>query len=698
MPEPLPGPDDGSLGPAAGGGSAPHAARRRRKRRAAPEVLVFPPRPGPSAPATSGTIAAAIPPRARTERASAGIFRVAFRLVELSALIVYFAGAGCLDWVIVDWRYFVLRRRSQLSRSARLADRRADRLSRVLELLGGTFIKIGQQLAIRADVLPQVYCDKLEHLLDQYKYKPIPEDYVRRVVERHTGKRIAETFVTPFDYSPLGSASIACVYKATLASGEVVAVKVRRPKIVKIFTADLKALDLVLRTAEFLTLLRPGITASFRSEIREMLLDELDFHAETRYQELFRRYFKRRKKLRTTAPKLYFDLCGRDLLVSDFVDGTWMGIWMKDLMGALKSGDTAYREALRVRGIDPESISLEKIAKLLIRGSHYGFFECPFFQGDPHPGNILIQPGNHIVMVDFGACGVFAERERHQLAQLHYYEAREDIGGMVQGVISLMEPLPPIDVDAFRRGLEDAWWKGFYGVKSRHAQWWERTSFQLWTALLGQVREYRIPLPLNVLRMIRATLLYDTVAASIYADIDVFKEYRKYYNGYARRVQRRIQRSLVRQLLCGPDPANYVRLARLWDVGNVLLQRAQVFLEQPLPNFAALVSKGFDLLMVGLKWFLMSTMVTGAALLAGIWLAFGPFGQPRPARDTAWDYPREFLHVLRHSMSVSTLHRSETVMIVWLALMVLIALKYLRQAWFRLSDKDFRQLGGQTVI
>lgn len=626
-------------------------------RRETGTVLPFPPRPD-RAPVRASRAAAVLPQD--YEPVGVSPFRVTVRLFELVGAIFYFWTGAFFDWWTVARRP---------GREAVLLGRRAARLRRIFQRLGGTFIKVGQQMSIRTDVFHPVYCHELEKLLDNAEL--IPEAYVREVIERRTGKPLEATFAE-FDFSAFGRASIACVYKACLHSGEVVAVKIRRPGIKRHFKTDLTALGWVLRTAEFLTILRPRVSSTFRVELELMLFEELDFRLEVRYQELFRRYFKKRKKLNTTAPRPYYHLCGPGIIVSEFVTG----VWMKELMAGVESGDPCYLEELRAQDIDPE-----RVAKQLVRGSHYGFFECPFFHGDPHPGNILIQPGNRIVMVDFGACGVFAERDRIQLAQMHYYHSQEDVGGMVQCVIHLMEPLPPIDLDSLRRRLENEWWKGFYGIKSHHADWRERTSFRLWTALFREVRRFQIPIPLNVLRMIRATLLYDSVAARIYPQINVFKEYRKYYDGYARRIQKEIQRSLLRQLLWGPDPINYVRLKRLWDVGDLLLRQAQALLRRPIPDFSALVSKGYDILMMAFKWSFLSSGITAAALIAGFWLT-------AVEARTLWLYPIEFLKVVKRNMKNPNPQAAEVVFIVWLVLILLVTAKYLHQMWFRLCDKD----------
>ncbi|HEX3554759.1 MAG TPA: AarF/UbiB family protein [Thermoanaerobaculia bacterium] len=621
-------------------------------------VLPFPASPRPAR-ANGGTSTGTIALPAGYDPVEPSAFRVAIRLFQLVAVIAYLAVAKFFDWLF--WG------RGQENREALLLERQAIRLREVLQGLGGTFVKVGQQMSIRTDVFHPIYCHELEKLLDDAE--PIPFDYVREVFERQTGKSLAASFAF-FDETPVGKASIACVYRAELQTGEAVAVKVRRPHIKRHFRTDLAALNWVLRTAEFLTILRPRVSVSFRTELELMLMEEVDFHLEMRYQELFRRYFKKRKKLNTTAPKVYFRLCGPDVLVTEFVTG----VWMKDVMAHLD--DEGYLEWLRDQDIDPK-----RVAKQLVRASHYGFFECPFFHGDPHPGNILVQPGNRIVMVDFGACGVFAKRERIQLAQMHYYHSQEDVGGMVQCVIQLMEPLPPIDLDELRRRLENEWWKGFYGIKSRHAGWQERTSFRLWTALFREVRRFQIPMPLNVLRMIRATLLYDSVAARIYPRIDVFKEYGKYFDGYARHVQRQMQESFLRQLFCGPDPVQYVRLRRFIDVGELALRWAQSFLRRPLPDFAALVSKGYEIFMAILKWIFTSASISVAALGVGIWVAMRRAG-------TIWLYPGEFLAQLKHDLTTPGAQASEVIFGVWLGLMFLVTVKYLHQMWFRMRDKD----------
>lgn len=489
-------------------------------------------------------------------------FRIARRLLQLIHLVALWYIAAGID-------------RLSPSRRAQAASRGAERLRRYIERAGGTLIKLGQQASLRSDLFSEEYCDQLASLLD--RNRPFDVSEAIQAIEQLTGKGWQDTFAM-LESEPVGSASIACVFRGVLHNGDEVAVKVRRPGIYRSFKTDLAAINLLGQMLEFFTFVAPGLLNSFVSELRTMLMEELDFRGEVRRQELFRRYLGRRRKLNVTAPKLYYDLCGHNVIVSEFV----RGFWMSEIMARINAQDDVYIATLRDCGIHPHHV-----AKRLIRSQYYQFHECPFFHGDPHPGNILVRAGGEIVMVDFGACGVFSARDRNLMLRMHYHYSRGDVTGMVHCVLGLMEPMPQIDVDAFSKRLQDQWWKGYYGIKSHHADWSERTSFRLWVALLSGFREFSIPMPLQMIRMVRATLLYDTVAAQLYSKINVFTEFEKYYDGVARRIRIHMQEAMVRQALIGPDDSTYVTARRVMDVGHALLFRAEKFLAEPEIGFEA---------------------------------------------------------------------------------------------------------------
>jgi predicted unusual protein kinase regulating ubiquinone biosynthesis (AarF/ABC1/UbiB family) len=593
----------------------------------------------------------------------ASFFGVTLRLAQLVFFLTLWVAATQFDRMLPG------RRRE-------LHVRAAARLRRYIERMGGTLIKLGQQASLRSDLLSEEYCDELAALLD--RNRPFAVRHAYRAIEEQTGRPWRDSFAL-FDENPVGSASIACVYRAFLHSGEEVAVKVRRPGIYRAFANDLAALSVVSKFLEFFMFVAPGLLDSFVSELRTMLLDELDFRSEVRHQELFRRYLGRRKKLSVTAPKIYYRLSGPKVIVSEFVSG----FWMDDIVARLVAGDRVYLAMLRRHGIDPHDV-----ARRLIRSQYYQFHECPFFHGDPHPGNILVRDGGEIVMVDFGACGVFSARDRNLMLRMNYHYTRGDVTGMVHCVLNLMEPLPHIDVDAFSKYLQDQWWKGYYGIKSRHADWSERTSFRLWVALLRGFRQFCIPMPLHMIRMVRATLLYDTVAAQLYPKINVFTEFEKYYDGFARRVRVNMQESVIRQLLIGPDDQAYVKARRIMDVGDALLFRAEKFLAEPEIGFEAALRKVYQLIDAVVKILKAGLASFSVAVIAGVvvvlirrLMAYFGLGRDQP-------FTMDIVYAISPFHPEPQDRLLQTIAAFWLFFMGLIVWSHVSRMLFRFKRKD----------
>jgi hypothetical protein len=165
------------------------------------------------------------PPLRRGGVREASLRETLARLYVWLSALTYFAGGTVWDTL----------------RSRDSEERRAVRLRRMFENGGGTFVKIGQQMSIRLDLLPARYCHELGKMLDSVP--PFPTEQAIATIERATGRPLSATFAQ-FDPQPIGSASIACVYQAVLrGTGEKVAVKVRRPRIERLFAADFRVLD-----------------------------------------------------------------------------------------------------------------------------------------------------------------------------------------------------------------------------------------------------------------------------------------------------------------------------------------------------------------------------------------------------------------------------------------------------------------------
>jgi ubiquinone biosynthesis protein len=502
------------------------------------------------------------PPMAKKLVFTAGIFRTFARLV------VWFWGAVRFFWGnFVDW----LNKRNTI-------ERRAVRLREIFETMGPTFIKVGQQLSIRADILPYAYCEELAKMLDQVP--PFPFEKAKEAIERSTGKPIIDTFAI-FDPEPIGSASLACVYQAVLRSGDHVAVKVRRPDVGELLTADLNALDLLLMIAEAFTLVRTGMTRNLRVELRNMLMEELSFNREARFTELFRKLAIENKQNYISAPRVYFELSGDDVLVTEYISG----VSLSEVLGALDRGDDQALVLLKQRDVDPIAI-----AKRMTRAFNWVFLENLIFNADPHPANVIIRPGNTIVFIDFGSCGSWTSVHRRKWLEMNYHLVRGDVTGLVNASIGLIEPVPPIDMARFTKEVEVLMWDWLYASKSDHAAWWERSTGRLWLSFVGIARRHNVPLSLDTLRKFRTTLVYDSMTFRLWSGLDLVKEYRSYVRDASRRARKRVLKAL-RKRAGGPTDEDFFTMEDNARLVKQIRDFVQSRLDRPSFDFASRISK-----------------------------------------------------------------------------------------------------------
>jgi ubiquinone biosynthesis protein len=455
--------------------------------------------------------------------------------------------------------------------------RRAIRLRNALELAGGTFVKLGQQAAMRIDLLPWAYCVELSKMLD--RMASFPAEQALEAIERTIHRPWQEVFEF-FDPEPIGSASIACVFQATLKDGTQVVAKVRRPGIAEVFMADLQVLDWIAGLAEFFTFIRPGFTRHLRTDLRDILMEELDFCREGHFQDTFRRNAKKSSRNFFTAPRVYFELSGEEVLVQEFVSGLWL--W--EVISTVEQKDPKGLALLQQLNIDPAVI-----ARRILWAAFWSMDENVFFHADPHPANILIRPNNELTFIDFGSCGSFNYQQRFALEQMVLSMKKQDAEAMVRASLSVLEPLPPADVPALVKQARVEYMRVLhtFNTPAEYTEYWERTSARQWLVLIRAARKFNLPMNLHILRMIRATLLYDSIVLRLDHQLDRYDEYTRFMKDRAQLVKRRWRNRLR-------DNAGDGFFQNLQDLGSSiddLMLRAQTTLGKPIISFGSTVDK-----------------------------------------------------------------------------------------------------------
>jgi ubiquinone biosynthesis protein len=535
-------------------------------------------------------------PMARKAVFRPGVVRPFLRLFVWLWACIRFFGGNALD---------LLHHRASTQRNA-------ERLREVFDGAGVGFAKLAQQLSLRADLLPYAYCTELSKMLD--RARAFPTAAAIAIIERNLGKPLNELF-SAFDPEPIGSASLACVYQATLKSGERVAVKVRRPGIGPMLAADLRALDWLLILAEMLTVIRPGLTKRFRQELRTILMSELNFHAEARYTEMFR-FRTEADAAGITAPRVYLQYCADEILVTELMSGIWMG----ELMAAVDRDDQAFLSNARSMGIDPTLV-----ARRLMHSAHRVVLEHNFFHADPHPANILVLPDSRICFIDFGAVGRFSAETRNVWRELQVHMRNLDIERMVECSVRLAGPLPPMDIVAASDGMNEIYIDWVRAVESTDAEWWERSTAQNWLRYVNVASEHGIPVSLETLQFFRATLLYDSTIMRLDKNIDFVSEFKVYAQGAAKAARRRVHKSAQKRL-DGPTRADYLRIEQFADVAAQFAFKFQRTVEDPIHHFRNIAGKVAYALSTLLRLASLVVIVGGLGLL-GDFVAERFFGQ-----------------------------------------------------------------------
>jgi ubiquinone biosynthesis protein len=269
---------------------------------------------------------------------------------------------------------------------------RGERVRRALEDLGPIFVKFGQILSTRRDLLPDDIAKELSRLQD--RVPPFPGAKARAIVEKVYGKPVSEVFMH-FDETPLASASIAQVHAAQLYEGQQVVVKVVRPQIENVIRRDIGLLYTIAEMAQHYwkeaKRLRP---VEVVAEFEKTIYDELDLMREAASASQLKRNFQDSTLL--YVPEVYWPLCRRDVMVMERISGTPIS----DIDALLA-----------------ESVDLKRLAENGVEIFFTQVFRDSFFHADMHPGNIFVSPQGQYIAVDFGIMGTLTPEDQRYLAE-----------------------------------------------------------------------------------------------------------------------------------------------------------------------------------------------------------------------------------------------------------------------------------------
>ncbi len=300
----------------------------------------------------------------------------------------------------------------------------AQRVRMCCEELGPTFVKLGQIMSTRADIIPEDVAKELQKLQDEVPAIPFAE--ARVVMETSLQDKIENIFVD-FNEEPVASASVSQVYRARLHSGAKVAVKVSRPNIAEIVEVDLKIL---LRLARFIDRhTKYGRLYDFESMVKELRLvmeQEMDFIHEGGNIDRFRHNLERDENI--SAPKVHWVYTTKHVLTMDYAEG-------------VKINDVA---ALDRMGVDKRKLASDfansMLKQILVDG---------FFHADPHPGNVMVTGGGRIEFIDLGMAGSLSEHFRRQLNEMFLGIATRNVRKIAHAIMDMDAAGADVDKRSF---------------------------------------------------------------------------------------------------------------------------------------------------------------------------------------------------------------------------------------------------------
>jgi ubiquinone biosynthesis protein len=455
-----------------------------------------------------------------------------------SEILAVLSKYGLADWLAQTNIDFVKDRLSSRAGESIARLTREARIRLTLTELGPTFIKLGQLLSTRPDLFGRDLADELKQL--QTSTPADPPEVVRTTVEAELGQSLDDLFAE-FDLVPIASASIGQVHRARLKTGERVVVKVQHAGIESKVNEDLEVLGGLAQLADQFPEFKPYRPTANVAEMGRTLRRELDFGREERNLHQFAELFRDDPTI--SIPKAYTELSTPRVLTMDMIDGIPL----------------SQPGLLQAAGLDPEEVA-RRGANLYMKM----IFTHGFFHADPHPGNIVLLPGNVVGLLDFGMVGRIDERLREQIEDMLMAIVQHDVPFLVRIIKQLGKTPQQLDETGLANDVAD--FVGHYSTQSLE-------HFPVGAALTDMIeimRRYGIMLPPSVAMLIKTLVTLEGTAQLLSPRFSLMEVMQPFHRGM-----------MLRRL----SPARQVKkLRRLYmeveQLAEILPQRIMQILEQ----------------------------------------------------------------------------------------------------------------------
>lgn len=432
-------------------------------------------------------------------------------------------------------RWFILG--SELNREVN-QEKQAVWLKEKLIELGPTFIKIGQSLGTRADLLPLPFVIALGELQDNVP--PFPNEIAFARIEKELGQKINQVY-KEFELEPVAAASLGQVYHARLHTGEEVAVKVQRPNLEATIKGDLEILKKVAKFAERYPQLNENADWSgMLREFNETIHEEMDYAAEGRNAERFRESFQRWENIH--VPKIYWNATTSKVLTMEYIHGTKV----TDLEGQRK-----------------RDISPEKVNRLLIKTYLKQLLEDGFFHADPHPGNLLVMNDGRLAFFDFGMVGRIPPELQSKMIDAFFHVVSKDPAGIAQDLIDLDFLKPGTDARSVRPVVEKMF-EFHLNLKLKDVNFKELTY-----DLADVMYDYPFRLPSNFTYIMRALMTLEGIGIITDPEFNFFETAKPYAKEFMLKREGADFRKMFVNRLMGRDPDGKIDWNRTWKLAKM---------------------------------------------------------------------------------------------------------------------------------